>query len=72
MEKTVLKTFFVLLILIGLPFTAYTEDKQGPQLVLQERTFDFGQVKEGKRIIHAFTILNQGDAVLRIHKVSHG
>ena len=41
----------------------------GPLLELEEKSFDFGDVKEGSTLEHAFTILNKGDKVLQIDKV---
>jgi hypothetical protein len=44
--------------------------KEGPHLILQEQEFDFGKVREGSRITHIFTVLNQGDGTLEIRKIS--
>ena len=72
MKDNIFTTFFVMLIFISIPLSAIPQDKQCPQLVLQEREFEFGQFKEGRRITHAFTVLNRGDAPLKIKKVSPG
>ena len=72
MKNSVFKTFFVMLIFMNITLSAYSQDKQGPRMVIQEREFDFGQVKQGSRITHSFTILNRGDETLEIQKVSPG
>lgn len=43
-----------------------------PQLFLEEPMFDAGEVEEGTRVSHDFTVLNLGNAVLQIHRVSTG
>lgn len=72
MKNRVFRIFFVMLIFMTIPLSAYSQDKQGPRLVIEEREFDFGQVKQGSRITHNFTILNRGDEILEIKKVSPG
>lgn len=51
---------------------ALAQDIQGPKMVLEELKFDFGEVKEGEVISHAFRVLNQGDQPLEIRKVKPG
>jgi hypothetical protein len=54
-----------------IPWSAYSQDnKQIPCLVLPEKEFDFGGVKEGSKITHDFVVLNKGEAVLEIREVS--
>jgi hypothetical protein len=48
------------------------EEPKGPKLVLKEPSFDFGAVKEGEVIEHAFKVLNEGDQVLEIQDVKPG
>ena len=63
----------ILFVLLIMPWSAYPQAaKQGPSLILQERKFDFGKVKEGSLITHAFTVQNKGNATLEIKKVSPG
>ena len=58
-------------ILLVIPWSAYSQDnKQAPRLVLPEKEFDFGGVKEGSKITHDFVVLNKGEAVLEIREVS--
>ena len=63
----------ILFILLIMPWAAYIQSaKLGPSLILQEREFDFGKVKEGSLITHAFTVQNEGNMTLEIMKVSPG
>jgi Protein of unknown function (DUF1573) len=47
-------------------------ESRGPQMVLEELKFDFGEVKEGEAVSHAFRVFNQGDQPLEIKKVKPG
>ena len=51
---------------------ALAQETSGPKMILQERLFDFGEVKEGKIIRHTFKVLNQGNESLEIKKVRPG
>jgi hypothetical protein len=63
----------LIVILLIFPSPAFSQDISGiPILALKEREFDFGEVKEGSRITHAFTVQNKGTATLEIKKVSPG
>lgn len=44
----------------------------GPKMVIKERDFDFGEVREGAVITHSFKILNSGNETLTIVKVNPG
>ena len=73
MKNSVATGCMILFILLFMPWSAYPQAaEQGPHLVLQEKEFDFGKVKEGSRITHAFTVQNKGNATLEIKKVSPG
>ncbi|UCF82545.1 MAG: DUF1573 domain-containing protein [Desulfobacteraceae bacterium] len=73
MKNPVATGCLILFILLFMPWSAYPQAAtQGPRLVLQEREFDFGKVKEGSRITHEFTVQNKGSAPLEIKKVSPG
>jgi hypothetical protein len=41
----------------------------GPQIVIEERSFDFKAVEEGPRLEHSFRVSNQGDQILEIRRV---
>ena len=43
-----------------------------PKAIFETTSFSFGEVKEGAPLVHAFAVLNKGDAPLRIEKVSAG
>jgi len=52
--------------------SALAREIRGPKMVLEETKFDFGGVKEGGVLSHAFRVLNQGDQPLLIRKVKPG
>jgi len=73
MKKYLATAYLLIVILLIFPGPAFSQDTQGiPTLVLKEREFDFGMVKEESRITHAFTFYNKGSAPLEIKKVSPG
>jgi hypothetical protein len=41
-------------------------------MVMEERSFDFKEVKEGEVLDHAFKFLNKGDQTLEIKRVQPG
>lgn len=53
-------------------YSAYAQEVLGPKMVLKEREFDCGEVKEGEVIEHTFSVLNQGDEPLEIVRVKPG
>ena len=66
---TVLTCIFLFL-LCSAP--AWAQDVKGPKIVLQERGFDFKEVKEGETIEHTFLIFNHGGQPLEIKRVKLG
>jgi hypothetical protein len=44
----------------------------GPRLVIDEKRFDFEEVKEGSVVTHSFNVRNTGDEPLQIKKVRPG
>jgi len=72
-KKFVAVDGLLLFILVMTSWPAFSQDTQkAPQLVLNEREFDFGKVKEGSGITHEFSVQNKGNATLQIKKISHG
>ncbi len=49
-----------------------SEAAPGPKMVVKERLFDAGKMKQGSLIEHTFTVLNEGDAKLEIINVKPG
>ena len=45
------------------------DQANAPRLFVTEKSFDFGQVDEGKPIEHAFKVSNRGDQPLKIDRV---
>ena len=43
-----------------------------PEMVLQETAHSFEPVVDGTTVRHDFVVRNEGDAVLKIHKVKTG
>lgn len=43
-----------------------------PVMVIEEPTFDFGQVTQGEPVKHDFRVINKGKAPLEIKKVKPG
>ena len=41
-----------------------------PEITVEQPTFDFGQVRQGKKVVHVFTIKNKGNADLAIKKIT--
>jgi hypothetical protein len=60
---SVLFAFSLLLVFASLALAA-------PQAAVDQPTFDFGTVAQGKKVDHSFTIKNSGDAPLTIGQVS--
>lgn len=64
------------LVLITILLTAVggprAENRGTPLVVLPEQVVDLGEVREGKTIQHAFTVLNRGDQTLLIRDVKPG
>jgi hypothetical protein len=53
-------------------YFALAQERGGPKMVLKEREFDFGEVKEGEIIEHTFQFFNRGDQTLEIEDVKPG
>ena len=60
--------FRTVVLILGLALVAATACA-GPSLVFEEKTYDFGQVTQGKSIEHAFVFSNRGDQPLSIKRV---
>ena len=51
---------------------AWAQEVIGPKMVIEEKSFDFKEVEQGRVIEHDFTVLNKGDQPLEIRKVKPG
>jgi hypothetical protein len=72
-----MKQFFTpaslcVLLCFALLSSSPAQTPSGPSLVLPERSFNFGDVDEGKVVEHSFKVLNKGDQPLEIRKVNPG
>ena len=61
-------TILTLILMYG--HFALADQSGAPQMVLKKQNFNFGKVKQGEVITHTFEVLNQGDEMLKIKKVS--
>jgi hypothetical protein len=62
--------FFFLAVI--LPSATFAQAASGPRMVIEEKEFDFNEVREGKIVEHAFKVLNKGDQPLQIRNVRPG
>ncbi len=62
--------FITLLFLYS--YSSHAQGVQGPKIFVEERVFDFMEVKEGEVIEHTFHVHNLGDEILEIKKVAPG
>lgn len=46
-----------------------TEDKKGAVIAWESQTFDFGDIHQGEKVEHTFTLINQGSEPLVITNV---
>lgn len=67
MKLNVLVLCFVLFALIN---PAIAAESSGPKIKLPETTFDFPQAREDDKLVHNFTVINDGDQPLVINKVA--
>ena len=73
MRHSVAAVYLIIFTLLIGSWPVFSQVTQGiPNLALKEREYDFGKVNEGSRISHDFVIVNQGEVVLEIKKVSPG
>lgn len=59
---------FGVFILLCLGTISYGE--KGPKIIFKEDSFDFGKIKQGEVVSHKFVFTNEGDAPLKINKVT--
>ena len=71
MKKAYFVTTFLLISLILNLATVWAQDI-GPRMVLEEKTFDAKEIKEGEFVEHSFPVRNTGDRPLEITKVQPG
>ena len=63
-------TGMLIFLILGWGLVIHAKDTaSGPSMVVNERAFDFKEVKEGSTVEHAFHISNKGDAILEIRSV---
>ena len=62
----------ILALLLMCGHFALADQGGAPKMILKGQNFNFGEVMEGEVITHTFEVLNQGDEILTIEKVSPG
>jgi len=63
-------TGVLVFLILGLGLVIHAKDTSpGPSMMVNERAFDFKEVKEGSTVEHAFHVSNKGDQVLEIRTV---
>ena len=72
MKKYWLLGLTILVLPLMLGDFALAEPDSAPKMILKEQDFDFGEVKGEGVITHTFEVLNQGEEILTIEKVSPG
>jgi len=72
MSRVILLEVVLCLVVLGTVYGATEKQKVGPKIVLSETTYDVGEVREGKALVHSFKVQNAGDEVLKIIKVKPG
>ena len=72
MRKSSLVVFLLAMCLILGIWTAAAQENKEPIMVMEEKSFDFKEVKEGEVLEHVFKVLNKGDRDLKIIKVQPG
>ena len=69
MRKSSLVFLLLAMCLILGSWTAAAQEIKEPIMVMEERSFDFKEVKEGEVLEHTFKVLNKGTRDLKIKKV---
>ena len=72
MKRTCLIISLSALCLIFGIWTVLAQENTGPLMVMEEKSFDFKEVKEGEVLEHAFKVQNKGDQTLEIKRVQPG
>jgi hypothetical protein len=70
MKKLLYLIFLPILLVILNYQICLAQQVTGPNIILEERSFDAKEVREGTVIEHVFKVLNKGDSPLKINKVS--
>ena len=67
--RNVLRWLVLLTCLVMPGWAVAASPKAGPQMAIEEPSFDFNEVKEGTTLEHTFRVVNRGGAVLRIKRI---
>ena len=64
--------FFLVFMIFFTISQSWCQDAAGPQMIIDRKYFDAGEVKEGQIIDHIFTVRNTGNRTLEIKKLRPG
>lgn len=64
--------YIVLIFLVSLSSAALGQDAKTPKIFIKEKSHNAGEVTEGTKIEHTYTVYNRGNELLRIEKVGTG
>ncbi len=73
MNKHSLATDFIILFFVILGLLLCSSAIAGaPKAVFPTTSFSFGDIKQGSPLVHTFSVINRGDAPLKIERVRPG
>jgi hypothetical protein len=72
MRRLCIYGIITLFLILTPGFHVLAQEGTGPVLVLNEKIYDFGKVKQGEVIEHTFGVFNKGDQPLLIGRVKPG
>jgi uncharacterized protein DUF1573 len=72
MRRLCIYGIITLFLILTPGFHVLAQEATGPVLVLNEKIYDFGKVKQGEVIEHTFGVFNKGDQSLLIGRVKPG
>ena len=70
MRRSIFLSLLCLFVFYAGFFPAPASAGSGPGMVIEESRIDFGEVNQWDLLVHAFTVTNEGDDILRIERVS--
>jgi hypothetical protein len=67
-----IKILLICFLLFGVAIPCRAQTGDGPNMVIEEKIFDFHKVDEGTLLEHEFVVRNKGNKPLIIKKVAPG
>ncbi|MBW2029109.1 MAG: DUF1573 domain-containing protein [Deltaproteobacteria bacterium] len=69
-KKPVTFPFLLCFLFLVLASASAAKAGTGPKMVIKERTYEYGEVRQGQTIEHQFKVKNEGDEALKIKRVA--